>query len=66
MFNVVHNCKNLGALVQVGIRDLSEMEMNEMHANEKIKTHFDWNLKKATFLGRNLGRHLRQNHQRCH
>ncbi|NBV08834.1 MAG: agmatinase [Flavobacteriia bacterium] len=51
MFNVVHNCKNLGALVQVGIRDLSEMEMNEMQANEKIKTHFDWNLKKAAFLG---------------
>jgi agmatinase len=54
MYNVLQNCKNMVRLVQVGIRDISEMEVDLIHdSNGRIVTHFDWNLKEATFNGKN-------------
>lgn len=53
MYNVLQNCKNMVRLVQVGIRDISEMEVNLIHdSNGRIVTHFDWNLKEANFNGK--------------
>jgi agmatinase len=52
MFNVVKNCKNLERLVQVGIRDIAQSEVDLINANSpKIKTFFDWELKEAQFNG---------------
>lgn len=53
MFNVVKNCKNLSKLVQVGIRDIAQSEVDIIdQSNGKIKTFFDWNLKEEQFEGK--------------
>jgi agmatinase len=52
MFNVLKNCKNLTKLVQVGIRDIAQREIDLIQANpSQIKTFFDWELKEAQFNG---------------
>ncbi len=52
MFNVVKNSKNLDKLVQVGIRDIAQSEVDLIDKNNlKIKTFFDWELKEAQFNG---------------
>lgn len=53
MYNVVKNCKNLEKLVQVGIRDVAQSEIDLIeNSNGKIKTFFDWNLKGEQFEGK--------------
>jgi agmatinase len=52
MFNAVNNCKNLSKLVQVGIRDVAQSEIDIISNSSKIKTFFDWNLKESQFNGK--------------
>jgi agmatinase len=53
MFNVVKNCKHLDKLVQVGIRDVAQSEVDLIqHSNGKIKTYFDWTIKEGQFEGK--------------
>lgn len=52
MFNALKNCKNLSKLVQVGIRDIAQSEVDLIaKSNERISTYFDWNLKEGQFNG---------------
>lgn len=53
MFNALKNCKNLIKLVQVGIRDIaqSEIDLIENSAN-RIHTFFDWDIKNEQFEGK--------------
>jgi agmatinase len=59
MYNVMQNCKNMVRLVQVGIRDISEMEVDLIHSSKgRIATHFDWNIKDAAFNGKNWAKQV--------
>lgn len=52
MFNALKNCSNLTQLVQVGIRDVAQSEIDLIHSsNGRIQTFFDWNLKNEQFNG---------------
>lgn len=50
MFNAL-NCENLSTLVQVGIRDLSQSEIDVIEESGKIHAFFDWDLKEKQFEG---------------
>lgn len=53
MFNALKNCKNLSRLVQVGIRDICQDEIDLIDASEgRVKTFFDWDLKEKMFQGK--------------
>jgi agmatinase len=53
MFNALKNCSNLTKLVQVGIRDIAQSEVDLIINNqERVKTFFDWNLKEEQFEGK--------------
>lgn len=52
MYNAVKNCKNLVKLVQVGIRDVAQSEIDLIqNSNGKISTYFDWDIKEGRFNG---------------
>ncbi len=52
MFNCLKSCHNLIRLVQVGIRDIAEFEVNLIEEqNSRVKTFFDWDLKEQQFNG---------------
>lgn len=52
MFNALKNCKNLSKLVQVGIRDIAQSEIDLIKtSNGRISTYFDWNIKEGQFNG---------------
>lgn len=51
MFNVL-KLKNLGKLVQVGIRDVSEVEVDLSASHPKVETFYDWKLQEARQNGR--------------
>ncbi len=44
MFNVMKNPK-ISKLVQIGIRDVSSVEVEFIKSNDKVKTYFDWDLR---------------------
>lgn len=50
MYNAM-NIQNVDKLIQVGIRDFCEEEMQEIQHNEKIITYFDRDLKHRQFQG---------------
>lgn len=50
MRNVVEKTK-IERLVQVGIRDVSQLEVDHINSDPKIKTYFDWDLKKRQYSG---------------
>lgn len=51
MHNVLTSCTNMKKLVQVGIRDVANSEV-ELIANEpRVTTFFDWSLKERQFNG---------------
>lgn len=51
MHNVLSSCTNMKKLVQVGIRDVANSEV-ELIANEpRVTTFFDWSLKERQFNG---------------
>jgi agmatinase len=52
MFNAIQ-IKNVSHLVQVGIRDFCEEELQVINQNKKITTFFDANLKKENYEGQN-------------
>jgi agmatinase len=52
MFNALQNCKNLVRLTQVGIRDISQMEVDLIFEDNRIETFFDWRLKEEQFHGK--------------
>lgn len=53
MFNALKNCANLERLVQVGIRDIAQSEVDIIaHSEGRVKTFFDWDLKEAQFAGK--------------
>lgn len=52
MFNALNNCKNLIKLVQVGIRDIAQSEVDLINNSKgRVATYFDWNLKEEQFAG---------------
>jgi agmatinase len=54
MYNALKNCPNLTKLTQVGIRDISEAEVDIINnSNDRINTFYDWDLKKAQYEGEN-------------
>lgn len=52
MFNVLNRCDNMSKLVQVGIRDVSEREVQLSDQHSRVKTFFDWNLKNESYNGK--------------
>lgn len=38
-------------LVQVGIRDVSQVEIERIQSDKKVKTYFDWDVKKRMYSG---------------
>jgi agmatinase len=52
MYNVVQNCKNLQKLVQVGIRDVAQSEIDLIEESTKITTFFDWKIKQELYEGK--------------
>ena len=52
MFNVLQRCGNMSKLVQVGIRDVSEREVQLSEQHNRIKTFYDWNLKNEAYVGK--------------
>jgi agmatinase len=54
MYNALKNCENLIKLVQVGIRDIAQSEVDMIHSsNGRIATFFDWDIKVKQFNGTN-------------
>ena len=51
MYNVLQSCNNLQKLVQVGIRDIAYSEVQLSDSDPRIKTFYDWDLKKGQFEG---------------
>jgi agmatinase len=52
MDNVLRNCSNMQKLVQVGIRDISEREVEYSRSENRIKTFYDWDLKSEQYSGK--------------
>ena len=52
MYNAVKNCTNLEKLVQVGIRDVAQSEIDLINQSSKITTFFDWKIKQDLFEGK--------------
>ena len=53
MYNALKNCNNLSKLVQVGIRDIAQSEVDLIeNSNGRVKTFFDWDLKEQQFEGK--------------
>jgi len=52
MFNALKNCKNLNKLVQVGIRDVAQSEIDLIENSKgRVSTFFDWDLKNEQYEG---------------
>jgi agmatinase len=53
MFNALKSCTNLEKLVQVGIRDIAQSEIDIINnSNNKIITFFDWSIKEKIYNGK--------------
>lgn len=53
MYNAVKNTENLSKLVQVGIRDVAQSEIDLIEKSKgKISTYFDWKIKEELFNGK--------------
>jgi len=52
MYNVLTNCQNLSKLVQVGIRDIAQSEIDLIeNSKDKVSTYFDWQIKESLYNG---------------
>jgi agmatinase len=61
MFNVLKHCPNMVKLVQVGIRDIAQSEVDLINSsNGRVSTYFDWNLKDEQFAGRTWAQQVDQ------
>jgi len=54
MFNVLQ-IPNISKLVQVGVRDICQEEIDRIHSDERIITFFDWDIKEQLFNGKTWG-----------
>ena len=53
MYNALTNCEHITKLVQVGIRDISQGEVEFIESsNDRIKTFYDWGLKEKQYEGK--------------
>ncbi len=53
MFNVLKNCPNMERLVQVGIRDICQDEIDLIENSKgRVKTFFDWDIKEDLYNGK--------------
>ncbi len=50
MYNVLQATK-VGKLVQVGVRDVSQLEVDLSQNDYRVKTYFDWDLKRRLYGG---------------
>ena len=61
MFNVLKNCQHAEQIVQVGIRDIAESEVQLIESsNGRVKTFFDWTLKEQQFEGKTWADQVRE------
>lgn len=61
MFNALKNCNNLSKLVQVGIRDIAQSEVDLIeNSNGRVSTYFDWKLKEGQFNGETWSQQVEQ------
>lgn len=51
MWNVLEQTPNIKKLVQVGIRDVSAVEIEKINTDSRIKTFFDWETKDRIMQG---------------
>jgi agmatinase len=51
MFNVLKTCKHLEKLVQVGIRDVAQSEVEIIEQDARVVTFFDWDIKRNEYEG---------------
>ncbi|MFM7007684.1 MAG: agmatinase family protein [Flavobacteriales bacterium] len=58
MFNALKELKHLRKLTQVGIRDISEREVELAQTDPRIQTFYDWDLKNAQFEGKTWGQQV--------
>jgi agmatinase len=50
MFNVLKSCSNMVKLVQVGVRDIAESEVDLIESSQgRVQTFFDWGLKQQQY-----------------
>lgn len=52
MYNALELCDNLEQLVQVGIRDICQDEVDLISSNPRVSTFYDWQLKADLYKGR--------------
>ena len=50
MYNALQH-KSIASLVQVGVRDISQVEIDFINADKRITSFFDWDLKSRQFEG---------------
>ncbi|MFN5506770.1 MAG: agmatinase family protein [Flavobacteriia bacterium] len=60
MFNALKELKNLQQLTQVGIRDVSEREIELADTDPRIHTFYDWQLKNEQYKGRTWAEQVQQ------
>ncbi|MFM7667851.1 MAG: agmatinase family protein [Bacteroidota bacterium] len=61
MYNVLQTCANVSKLVQVGIRDIAQSEVDLINSsNNRVKTFYDWELKENSFHGQNWAEQVRE------
>lgn len=51
MYNVLERCQNMAQLVQVGIRDVANSEVELIQQSGRVTTFFDWDIKRRQFEG---------------
>lgn len=51
MYNALQSCDRLEKLVQVGIRDIAHSEVQLTEQDERVRTFFDWEIKRRQFEG---------------
>jgi agmatinase len=59
MFNAL-KVKNVTKLVQVGIRDVAQSEIDLIESDERIATFFDWEIKDSQFGGKTWAAQVRE------
>lgn len=61
MYNVLKTCPNVSKLVQVGIRDIAQIEVDLINnSNNRIKTFYDWEIKENLFNGKNWAQQVEE------
>lgn len=59
MYNAIQ-IDGVESLVQVGVRDVAQVEVDLIEKNKKIKTFFDWDIKENSFIGQTWGKQVKK------